>query len=615
VVITSGLTTVASILSFMTMDVRPMQSFGLFTAIGIFSTLVLSLSFVPAVIRIADSMFKGEVQATNAGIELLRVWTVSIARWSALHRARIGVGLLLVAIVCAGLISRLKTGVDMQTFFNAGSPPDLAEKFMQRYFGGSQFVQIAVKGDANDPHLLREVRRIANEVSMLPKVTSVSHVGDALALSNSAMTGAQRIPDTTEQVRLLYSFIEHEPAVGQLVRPDRSELLIHVRVEAAVAAEVERVVAAIEQLLASGAIESYRISKATKANALRLRSVVLTQLRVLAQQHRWVVPEERWLGHVPGALMRVPQNLDLDALTKRVEHFLLSKENAVPMSESSARSTALALVELGEGADDVQILDRLRRLFPTWDEITLEDLMFSAVGPVEEAWQQQRASQHAADVVGAMGLSRLSDAVTSKVEATMFDLYSPTAMLPSDAADARTATYAVSGLPVMRRGLSRSVKRNQLVSMGSALLLVLVIMSVVFRSGLVGLIATVPTLLTLLVVYGGMAVMGVHLDIGTSMLASLILGAGVDYSVHLLSAAREDGSGDVAKAVSRSGPAIWINAIMVAAGFLVLTLGDARPLRNVGGLTAAAMLIAAIATFALLASVGPKVVARSARRS
>ena len=36
---------------------------------------------------------------------------------------------------------------------------------------------------------------------------------------------------------------------------------------------------------------------------------------------------------------------------------------------------------------------------------------------------------------------------------------------------------------------------------------------------------------------------------------------------------------------------------MMAVGFFVLTLGDARPLKNVGGLTAAAMIAASIATF------------------
>ena len=38
----------------------------------------------------------------------------------------------------------------------------------------------------------------------------------------------------------------------------------------------------------------------------------------------------------------------------------------------------------------------------------------------------------------------------------------------------------------------------------------------------------------------------------------------------------------------------------MCAGFFVLTLGQARPLQNVGGLTSAAMLTAAVATFLVI---------------
>ena len=92
-----------------------------------------------------------------------------------------------------------------------------------------------------------------------------------------------------------------------------------------------------------------------------------------------------------------------------------------------------------------------------------------------------------------------------------------------------------------------------------------------FRSVRSGLLATLPMGLALLVVYGGMGALGIHLDIGTSMLASIVIGAGVDYAVHLLSAwyATPDEALDRAagRAAARTGPAIWTNALMVAVGF------------------------------------------------
>jgi uncharacterized protein len=134
--------------------------------------------------------------------------------------------------------------------------------------------------------------------------------------------------------------------------------------------------------------------------------------------------------------------------------------------------------------------------------------------------------------------------------------------------------------------------------------LVFVILAAMFRSVWSGLLGTAPTTLVLLVVYGGMSLLDVRLDMGTSLLAGLIVGAGVDFAMHMLATWRAAPGEpvDVAARASalHTGEAVWTNAITVAAGFFVLTLGEARPLRNVGGLTAVAMIAAALGTFVVV---------------
>jgi predicted RND superfamily exporter protein len=99
-----------------------------------------------------------------------------------------------------------------------------------------------------------------------------------------------------------------------------------------------------------------------------------------------------------------------------------------------------------------------------------------------------------------------------------------------------------------------------------------------------------------------MGIFSIHLDLGTAMLASIILGTGVDYAVHFLAGWSSRSSLDEAArhAAAGTGDAIWTNAVTVALGFGVLTMGAARPLQNVGGLTAAAMIVAATATFIVI---------------
>src|SRR5262249_48442289 len=194
------------------------------------------------------------------------------------------------------------------------------------------------------------------------------------------------------------------------------------------------------------------------------------------------------------------------------------------------------------------------------------------------------------------------------VGAALMDLDLAKVVLPAKPGEASaTLGVQVTGIPVLNRGLSHSVDENQRRSFFMAMGLVFVIVLYLYRSFWSALLAMAPVTMTLLVVYGGMGLMGVHLDIGTSMLASLTTGAGVDYAVHLLAAWKgPPGGGKADRTVLRGaaayaaflvGRAIGTNALMVAGGFVVLTMGEARPLQNVGALTATAMTAAAFATF------------------
>ena len=58
---TEGITVSCSdgLLSFTAMDIAPLRTFGAFTAVGIFATLVFSLTFVPAVVAPSGSLAMG----------------------------------------------------------------------------------------------------------------------------------------------------------------------------------------------------------------------------------------------------------------------------------------------------------------------------------------------------------------------------------------------------------------------------------------------------------------------------------------------------------------------------------------------------------------------------
>jgi predicted RND superfamily exporter protein len=232
----------------------------------------------------------------------------------------------------------------------------------------------------------------------------------------------------------------------------------------------------------------------------------------------------------------------------------------------------------------------------------VDDTALSLEQNVGEIWVRERARADSKLVVSAAGLvipeGPRGERLRTFIGHALLDLDLGFSAVPGEG---KPMSLVVTGLPVLYRGLSDSVFNNQWNSLWFALVLVVGLKALLFRSLTTGLLSSIPTLVTLTVVYGGMGVLGVRLDIGTSMLASLIIGAGDDYAVQFLWSwfAPKGGSLDDAARVAaiENGAGIWTNALMVAIGFFVLTLGDARPLQNVGGLTAAAMLAAAVATF------------------
>jgi predicted RND superfamily exporter protein len=169
--------------------------------------------------------------------------------------------------------------------------------------------------------------------------------------------------------------------------------------------------------------------------------------------------------------------------------------------------------------------------------------------------------------------------------------------VPSDAA--RPIAVVVSGQPVIQQAMADSGLRNQILWMAISLPLSLLILGVVLKSLVAALIGLLPAALTLLVTFGLMGLLPERLpmDIAASMLASIALGVGLDYAIHVLWRHRPS---DPDEASAAAGPAVAISAIEVTGGFGVLAFASIAPVARFGLLTAETLLVAALATLVLL---------------
>ncbi len=128
------------------------------------------------------------------------------------------------------------------------------------------------------------------------------------------------------------------------------------------------------------------------------------------------------------------------------------------------------------------------------------------------------------------------------------------------------------------------------------------ILLVMFKRVGYALAGIVPFISTLLIMFSIMAIGGVDVNIGTSILASIAIGTGVDFAIHYISRyrdARSDGSNEVDACVSAaelSGPPIFMGSLSIAAGFLVLLLSDFQGVSSLGWLVAVTMLLSMLTT-------------------
>jgi len=150
------------------------------------------------------------------------------------------------------------------------------------------------------------------------------------------------------------------------------------------------------------------------------------------------------------------------------------------------------------------------------------------------------------------------------------------------------------------------IRATQISSFGSALVLVGVLAALCLRSVKLALLALVPTTLPVLLTLGAMGALGVPLDIGTAMVAAIVLGLGVDEALHLLSAyrrRRDDGlarDAAIDAALREVGPALLTSAAALGAGFLVLVFVPWKSLASFGAVTAVAIAASLLADLLLL---------------
>ncbi len=185
-------------------------------------------------------------------------------------------------------------------------------------------------------------------------------------------------------------------------------------------------------------------------------------------------------------------------------------------------------------------------------------------------------------------------------------------------------SVSTTGISDLNALLSDLVLRTQVSSFSGAFVTILIVLALLVGSLRLALLGMIPNMLPIAVLLGLMGYWGILLDIGTAMVATVLIGISVDDTVYFLlhyRNARREGA-DVSRAVrfsfGFSGNAAIFSTLILAAGFSLLGFSNFQSLAYLGILSALAVILAVISELFLLPAVlviGDRVGQWQARRA
>ena len=147
---------------------------------------------------------------------------------------------------------------------------------------------------------------------------------------------------------------------------------------------------------------------------------------------------------------------------------------------------------------------------------------------------------------------------------------------------------------------------GQVKSLGFALIVIFVVLSLMFLSVKVGFLSLLPNLLAILLLFGVMGLTGITLNLGTSIIASIAIGIAVEDAIRYLARLSDEirTTHDQEKAlfetIATVGKPIIYASAALGLGFLVFLFSNFVPIQKFGFLTALTIVVAFVNDLVLL---------------
>ncbi len=170
----------------------------------------------------------------------------------------------------------------------------------------------------------------------------------------------------------------------------------------------------------------------------------------------------------------------------------------------------------------------------------------------------------------------------------------------------REGQARLASLLVLYNNMLQSLFSSQILTLGFAVLVLIFMFLILFRSLKLAVIAIFPNLLSIGTVLGMMGWVGIPLDLMTITIAAISVGIAVDDTIHYIHRFREEFEKDhnyiatMHRAHATIGSAMYYTSVTIVIGFSILVFSNFVPSIYFGVLTSLAMVAALAAALTLL---------------
>lgn len=210
------------------------QQFGVFSALGIFIALLLSLTFVPAFIY--STNFKNNknvwIKKNNHHSWLDKFLKLNV-RFILDRPINIIIPWVLVIIVSLVGATKIQHQADLVDFFKKSSDVQKTERLLQQKFSGSLPVYVTVNGNVHSPEMLRVMKQIQSHMEESPYIKHTQSVANLIEEMNNAMGEGKKVPNEQAKIEQLWFLLDGQDITKQLVNETLTEGIIQANLSSA----------------------------------------------------------------------------------------------------------------------------------------------------------------------------------------------------------------------------------------------------------------------------------------------------------------------------------------------------------------------------------------------